>query len=278
MAEPVRGDAPVAAAEPGAARTLLVALAVCSVCSLVVTTSVVLLRPYQAANQQREREARIAALVAGLPGVSDVPGAADTELDLRVVERETGAYAPDLDATALLERPEGERERVALASGDDPAGVGAVPRHLVVYELRRGDGIETAILPIHGQGYQSTLRGYLAVAGDGDTVRGITFTEHGETPGLGAEVESAAWQARWAGRRIHGPDGEVRIRVVQEPPGPAESPWAVQGLSGATVTSHGVSALVRFWVGPHGFGPYLERLRSGADAAPAEPLTQGDAP
>ncbi|HKJ25466.1 MAG TPA: NADH:ubiquinone reductase (Na(+)-transporting) subunit C [Myxococcota bacterium] len=254
-------------AEPGPGRTLLVALAVCGVCSLVVTGSVVLLRPFQVENQQRERERRVRALVDGLPGVSDlVEAAGEARIELRVVELATGAYATSRDASALLEKSDGAEGEVPLPPERDPAGIGYVPTHVVVYELRRGDRVDTAILPIHGQGYLSMMRGYLAVAGDGETVRGIAFTEHHETPGLGSEVESPEWQARWQGRRLYGSDGEVRIRVVKTLPaaGSPDAPYVVQGISGATLTSAGVSELVRFWVGPDGFGPYLERLRAAA--------------
>lgn len=253
-------------AEPGPARTLLVALVVCGVCSLVVTSSVVLLRPLQAANQQAERDRRIRGLVADLPGVSDLLEAAgEARLELRVVELSTGAYAPELAPEPLLRRSEGRSQGAPLSPERDTAGLGSVPSHEVVYELRRDGRVDTVVLPVRGQGYLGLIRGYLAVAGDGNTVRGIAFTEHEETPGLGAEIESPAWQARWQGRRLRGPAGEIRIRVVEDAPaeGSADAPYRVQGISGATLTSEGVSALVRFWVGRDGFGPYLDRLRQG---------------
>jgi len=262
MAEPVlrpRGGA----AEPGPWRTLGVALAVCVVCSAVVTGAVVSLRPYQVANQQAERQGRLRDLVEGLPGVAElIASVGEARLEVRMVELATGAYAPSVDPTPYLEGgtlPE-SAEAEPLPAGQDPAGVGSVPSHLPVYELRRDGDLHTVLLPVHGQGYLSTLRGYLAVAGDGNTVRGITFTEQEETPGLGAEIQSEAWQARWAGKALRGDDGEVRIRVVQEPPAGAPARYRVQGISGATVTSRAVSELVRFWVGPRGFGPFLRRI------------------
>jgi Na+-transporting NADH:ubiquinone oxidoreductase subunit C len=253
-------EAPATPSEPGILRTLGVAFAVCAVCSAVVTTSVVLLRPLQEANRQRDRQARLEALVAGLPGVSELMAeAGGARLEVRVVELASGEYAEGIDPEALLRDPAGGAGE-PLPPGRDPAGIGTRPRLAVVYLLRRGGSVHTAILPVYGQGYLSTMRGYLAVAGDGNTVRGITFTEHEETPGLGAEIANPDWQALWGGKRLRGPEGEVRIRVVQEVP-PAADPHAVQGIAGATRTGDGVTALVRFWVGSDGFGPYLERLR-----------------
>lgn len=248
--------------EPGPLRTLLVALVVCGACALLVTGSVVLLRPLQLENQQREREERLRLLVAGLPGVGELVQAAGTaRLELRAVELGSGQYAPSVDAEALLRTPEQEQEGVTLPREQDPAGIGRLPRYAPVYVLRDAGGLHTVILPVRGQGYLSMMRGYLAVAGDGNTVRALTFTEHEETPGLGAEIENPGWQALWSGRRLRDEQGEVRIRVVQTAPVP---PYEVHGISGATRTGDGVTELVRFWTGPQAFGPFLERIREEA--------------
>lgn len=267
MAETLRG--PTEGGEPGPLRTLAVAFAVCAVCSAVVAVSVVLLRPYQLANQRAERTRSVARLVADLPGVGElVEEVGAAALEARVVELATGRDAPDVDPQALLEGGEGAGGGEPLPPGEDPAGIGRVPRHALVYELWREGAIEAVVLPVHGQGYLATIRGYLAVAGDGNTVRGIAIVEHEETPGLGAEITNEAWQRRWVGKKLRGEEGEVRIRVVQDAPpsGAPEAPYRVQGISGATKTSRGVSELVRFWVGPRGFGPYLERIRAEGGA------------
>jgi Na+-transporting NADH:ubiquinone oxidoreductase subunit C len=252
--------------EAGLLRTLLVALAVCGVCAALLTTSVVVLRPLKIENQQRERERRVRALVASLPGVGPLmEQAGAARLEVRAVELATGDYAPSLDPEALLPWAEEKAAAVPLASERDTAGIERVPRYAPVYLLRRHDEIHTVILPVRGRGYMSMMYGYLAVAGDGDTIRGITFTQHEETPGLGAEIENPEWQALWQGRRLRDEDGRLRIRVVTRAPA-ADAPEAaheVQGIAGATKTGDGVTALVRFWVGPDGFGPFLEQLRAG---------------
>jgi Na+-transporting NADH:ubiquinone oxidoreductase subunit C len=256
--------------EAGPLRTVAVALAVCAVCSLVVTAAVVLLRPYQVENQRAERARKVTALVAGLPGVGDLVAAAgEGALELRVVELSSGGYAPDVDPEALAGEGGDAQACTPLPAARDPAGVGCLPRHAPVYELRQEGRVHTVILPVRGQGYLSMMRGFLAVAGDGRTVRGITFTEHEETPGLGAEITNPAWQARWKGKQLFGDEGAVRIRVVPEapPPGAPDAAFRIQGISGATKTSQGVSELVRFWVGPDAFGPYLERIREEGGAA-----------
>jgi Na+-transporting NADH:ubiquinone oxidoreductase subunit C len=252
--------------EPGVARTLAVAFLVCASCAALVSASVVLLRPFQLANQRGAREARVRALLAGIPGLSEgllqPEGAA---VELRAVELASGAYAEGVDPEALVREEGAAPETVALPAGEDPAGIGSVPRFAPVYEVRRAGGVHTVVLPVRGRGYVSQIRGYLAVAGDGNTIRGLAISDHEETPGLGAEIERAEWRQRWEGKRLRDEAGEVRIRVVREAP-PADAPEAafeVEGISGATRTGDGMSELVRFWVGPRGFGPYLARIREG---------------
>lgn len=267
-AEADRTNPEAPAAEPGAARTLAIAFAVCAGCAALVSASVVLLRPLQLANQRGAREARVRSLVEGVPGLSEWgTGAGGATFELRAVDLATGGYASDADPEALLrgegEGPPGE----ALPPDQDPAGVGRVPRSAPVFELRRAGRLHTVILPVHGRGYVSQIRGYLAVAGDGNTIRGITISEHQETPGLGAEIERPEWQQRWQGKRLRDEEDRVRIRVVRDATSAdsAEAAFEVQGISGATRTGDGVSELVRFWVGSKGFGPYLARLREGGD-------------
>ena len=115
---------------------------------------------------------------------------------------------------------------------------------------------------------------------------GLGFYEHGETPGLGGEVDNPKWKALWEGKKLYGDQGEVEIQVIK---GTVESntPNAehkVDGLAGATLTSKGVSNLLRFWVGENGFGPYLKRMRQGGgdvaevtDAVESSEQPEGDA-
>lgn len=270
MAEPMAGGGPIGVeAEFGPLRTVGVALAVCGVCALLLTGSVVLLRPYQIQNQQDSSEARVHELVSDLPGVGAlIAEAGEAQLDLRAVELATGVFAPSVDPMDLLEGGDGGAESTPLPAERDPAGIGRVPRYAPVHLLYRAGSLHTVILPVSGRGYGGAIRGYLALAGDGDTVRGITFVDHRETPGLGAEIESADWQARWRGKRLRDAGGAVRIRTVELAPDPnsPDSVYEIQGISGATRTSRGVAELVRFWVGPDGFGPLLTRLRAGEDA------------
>ena len=122
------------------------------------------------------------------------------------------------------------------------------------------------ILPVEGLGLWSTLYGFLAVDADLETIRGLTFYEHAETPGLGGEVDNPRWKSLWPGRRTT-VDGEPRIEVIRGRAGPpGEDPYRVDGLSGAAITGRGVTNLLRFWLSDEGFRPYLTRLSVEGDS------------
>ena len=249
------------------AKLISVALCVCLLCSTLVTGSVVLLRPIQEANLERDRLQRIRQIVTTLPGLEDIVGGLGAvEIQALAVDLETGRVDTSIDpstfdATQASRDPE---TSVALPAARDPARIGRRARHAVVYIVRRAGLLEMIILPVHGAGYASTLRGYLALDSDTNTVRALTFYEHGETPGLGSEIESPAWLALWPDKQVRDASGAIRIRVADGRVDPA-NPGAmheVDAITGATYTSQGVTNLVRFWLGPDGFGLFLERIRA----------------
>lgn len=248
--------------QDGPLRVVLVAGGVCCVCSVVVAAVVQLLEPRIAANREAARQAHILDLIRRQPALKEMfDELGGVDVTARVVELETGAYAGgtepgQLDTTRAAEDP---LRSIALPPERDLAGIKRRANETVVYEVEREGRLELVILPVYGQGYASTLRGFLALAGDGNTVIGLTFHEHGETPGLGAEIEAAWFSGQFAGKTVRDAEHRVRLGVADDgaPPG---SPYLVDGISGATRTSQGVTNLLRFWLGPDGFGPYLQRI------------------
>lgn len=267
-------------------KTLLVAFLVCVVCGVVVATAAVSLRPVQNENKLIDKRMNIL-LAAGMYDASQ-----DVNEQFKSIERKF----VDIDSGDYVEMPESYDQRTAAKdpaqserlSGDvDIAGIKNQAKVAEVY-LARGDNGELSriILPVHGYGLWSTLYGFLALEPDANTVAGLGFYEHGETPGLGGEVDNPKWKALWHGKKLYGDQGEVEIQVIK---GTVESntPNAehkVDGLAGATLTSNGVSNLLRFWVGENGFGPYLKRMRQGGgdvaeatDAVESSEQPEGDA-
>ena len=256
-------------------RTLMVVFMVALVCSILVSVSAIGLRPIQLQNELIERYRNIV-LLTGLAEEGQALSDADIlsvveQLDVRVVNLDTGAFEPDLDpddvnARSAVNDPARSTE---IATEEDLARLGRRAIHEVVYLVRVEDRIERVILPIHGQGMWSTLYGYLALESDLKTIAAVTFYEHTETAGLGDQIVDASWQAKWQGREMFGSGGDVQFRVATGlvDPDSRAARHEVDAISGATVTTNAVTSLIRYWFGPSGYGPFLDNLaneRSGA--------------
>ncbi|MDA0789957.1 MAG: Na(+)-translocating NADH-quinone reductase subunit C [Proteobacteria bacterium] len=253
---------------------VIVTLAVCFVCSVIVSSAAVLLKPAREANVILDRNKNILA-AAGLfePGVT--PEGSVQELfqsfEVRVVDlknqrlmTEEEARQAGIDVAEYDQRKASKDSTmsVALSSSEDIASISRRANYALVYLLRREGELDRIVLPVHGYGLWSTLYGFIALEADLNTVAGITFYEHKETPGLGGEVDNPRWKSLWDGKQIYGPNGELRMRVdkTQVDPQSEMAKYHVDGLSGATLTTRGVSNLVSYWLGPDAFGPVLKRL------------------
>ena len=169
----------------------------------------------------------------------------------------------DEDISPFTFKPE---EAPQMGSPGNIAGLPEIPEKRLVFHIVKDGEFDGVILPIEGKGLWSTLRGYIALDADLNTISGLTYYEHGETPGLGGEVDNPRWKAHWAGREVY-EDGQVALRVIKgQAPPPAEAPYKVDGLSGATLTSRGVDRMVGFWFGAEGYKPYLDKLRAEKQA------------
>ena len=106
---------------------------------------------------------------------------------------------------------------------------------------------KTYIIPISGKGLWSTLFGFIAIAEDGNTLRGITFYKHKETPGLGGEVDKEWFQENFIGKKIFKDNELVSVRVIKgsiDLLPSSEKDYAVDGITGATITSNGLSSFL----------------------------------
>ena len=249
------------------------AAAVCLVCSVLVTSSAVSLRERQEENKRLDRQKKILVL-AGLMEKGEGIDAA--EIDKRfgdnivahIVNLTTGEYDTSISVDTFDQREAAKEVSTSKVAPDNRSGIQRIPNHALIYHVVE-DGIPvTLIIPIEGKGLWSTLYGFLALAPDTSTVKGITFYEHGETPGLGGEIENPSWVAKWPGRQAYDASFTPVIEVIKGPAGPADTdPHRIDGLAGSTLTSRGVSNLVRFWLGENGFNPYLEKFRAERSAS-----------
>lgn len=247
--------------------TLIVAVGLSLVCSIIVSSAAIVLKPVQAKNEELFRK-QIILDVAGLME----PGASVDELfesiEPRVVDLETGEYTDAVDPNTFDAQVAANDPSlgIEIPADLDIARIGRRAKYAAVYIVRDGEDIEQVILPVYGKGLWSTMLGYLSMAPDGDTVRGLRFYAHAETPGLGDQIDKEPWRAQWDGKEIYGGGDEPKIRVIKGVV-PADAPGAkhmIDGLSGATLTANGVTYLIQYWTGPHGFGPYLSKYREAS--------------
>lgn len=255
--------------------TFLFMAAVCVACALLVAVSAVGLHEKQETNARLYRQKNVL-LAAGLvkPG-ADLPDREllrifDQSIEIRLVDLATGELLPKgkIDEASYDQR----RARVDPAlSRDAPpntASISRLPKYAAVYLVKdTGGKIGQVVLPIEGGGMWGALYGFIALDRDGNTVRGLTFYEQKETPGLGGEISNPRWQALWHGRKAYDANWEPKLTVIKGQAGSIDKdPHRVDGLSGATITSGSVARLMAFWFSADGFQPFLKRFREGATA------------
>ena len=246
---------------------LAFAAAVCLVCAVVVSSSAVSLADRQHRNAALDKQ-RSVLLAAGLAGDTDDLSADEiaarfAPISQVVVDLASGEVAGDVDPAGFDQRAAANDPARSRVAPENVSRVMRLPNAALVYEVWDASGRpEMVVLPVEGLGLWGTLYGFVALDGDLRTIRGLTFYEHKETPGLGGEVDNPRWKALWVGRLAFDQTLTPAITVIKGLAGPvADDPYSVDGLSGATMTSRGVTNLLRFWLGPDGFGPYLTRLR-----------------
>jgi Na+-transporting NADH:ubiquinone oxidoreductase subunit C len=251
--------------------TFLFAAAVCIACALVVATSAVLLEPRQAANQRFYMYKNVL-LAAGL--VEPDTDLSDAELReifrknirVRLVDFERGELVPEgkVDVQRFDQRRARDDPATSRPAPPNRAGISRVPHLGLVYLVAPKGEVEQLVLAVEGLGMWGTIYGFVALDKDARTVRGLTYYDQKETPGLGGEIGNPKWQALWRGRKPYDDQWQARITVIKGSAGPAEQdPLRVDGLSGATITSNAVTRLMQFWLGDDGYGRWLRRYRKG---------------
>ncbi len=269
-------------------KTLTVALLLCIVCSVIVSGAAVSLKPLQQANKDNDRKRNIL-LAAGLYqpglGVDEQFSAIQT----RLVDLSSGKFVEgDVNSFDQRKAAKDPATSARLDAQDDIAKISRRENHALVYIVEENGVLDKVILPVHGYGLWSTLYGFIALESDLNTVAGLGFYDHGETPGLGGEVDNPRWKAVWPGKKIYddtswsgstgsSSDGSsgatwvkdgskaVALKLIKgavNPNAPGAA-YQVDGLAGATLTSRGVTNLVQFWLGENGFRPFLENFSRG---------------
>lgn len=260
--------------------TFKIAILLCLVCSLLVSATAVGLMEIQKTNVALDKKKNILT-VAGYTKdevkkmskdeIEGIFAGEDELIEVKdvVIDLETGQ---EVSAEELKEKmgvdsiAEFDQEKIVkdedLGSeieGDVNIGLRKRENYSHVYIVRdkKKDLVTRYVFPVKGKGLWSTLMGYIAVDSNFKRIEGLTFYSHKETPGLGGEVDNPKWKKLWEGRMLYDDNGSIASDYVVKGSPNESNRNAVAGLSGATITSKGVSNLVRYWMGEEGFGKFI---------------------
>ena len=255
-------------------KVFIVAGSLCLICSFLVSTAAVTLRPRILENQRLDMQKNILQVADIYDPAQPVGAQFNNDWRKMIVLGHRSDGSPNGNTVSMSSPPAGidpdsfdPRKAARIDNLSTEIKNNALPQitrrayYSFVYEITGDDpGDDRIVLPIYGKGLWSTLYGFIALKPDCTTIAGITFYEHGETPGLGGEVDKPDWKASWKNKLAFTENNfsSPSIRVVK---GKASGQSQIDGLSGATITSRGVNDLVRYWLGPDAFGPYLDRKR-----------------
>ena len=238
---------------------MIIPLIACIACAGIVLVTAVSVRPEQNLNIENEKKLKILAAA----------GIVTNEVDKEFSKIET-LYI-DFVSNQLIQI-EGNYDHIKASASAESSSI--IPKKQDIAILKRRENvapiyvwyseeeqIQKVVLPIRGYGLWGTLYGYISLDADLNTVKGIEYYDHKETPGLGGEVDSPAWKSDWNGKKVYNSSGEVILYVTK---GPSSEDYEIDGISGATLTSNGVTNMIRYWLGENGYGPVLQQLREGS--------------
>ncbi len=247
--------------------TIIVALLLCLVCSVIVSGASVMLKPAQAANKAKDFKRNILSS-AGLLVEGKTVDELFSKVQTKIVDLQEGTFSTDVKAESYDQRKASKDPALSepLDPAIDIAKLGSQERYAKVYLAKNDQGKQILILPVRGYGLWGTLYGFIAIESDYNTVVGLGFYEHKETPGLGAEVDNPLWKEKWSGKKLYDSSGDVAIQIIKGSvdANTQNAQYKVDGLSGATLTSRGVHNLLHYWLGENGYKPFLQNLKKGA--------------
>ncbi|MFL1453277.1 Na(+)-translocating NADH-quinone reductase subunit C [Marinobacter sp. GN3S48] len=265
----------MAKAKETVSRTLLVALVLSIVFSVVVSTAAVSLRPAQIKNQNLDIKTNILAAAGMLKQGASADEIEEefSRFDVRLLNLDSGDYVEPSEVGVedpmkydMYKAASDPAMSTNIPSSEDRAGIKRRPNVAKIYTLSENGELTRVVLPIHGYGLWSTLYGFVSLEGDANTIEGLGFYAHAETPGLGGEVDNPRWKRQWVGKEVYGDElEEPQIRLVKGgvSADAADKEHKVDALSGATLTSRGVQQLVNYWMSDRGYAPFLKKLREG---------------
>ena len=245
------------AAKESIGKTVGVVVAVCLVCSIIVSGSAIGLRDKQQENARLDVRTNIldaAGVLSKAEG--QISTYFDDNIETKYLELKTGQFVDMPVGYTTIEAAARDPE-TSHKPEDDFAKLLRQPNVVPVYFAKDDNGkLDTIVVPVYGAGLWGMMRAFLAVDVDGVTTKNLVYYEHLETPGLGAEVLNPKWKALWDGKKLYDENGDAAIKIVKGGAQPGDV-FGVDALSGATLTSNGVQSTLDYWLGNNGYQAFF---------------------
>jgi Na+-transporting NADH:ubiquinone oxidoreductase subunit C len=203
------------------------------VVAVLLALAAIILEPYQAQNVKLEKMQNILSSIGIKSEAKEAEKLFNQYIKEQVVlnnkgQRVTGVTAFDIDLKKEL----------------DKARTGEADKQLFPLFIFNKEGNTYYIIPVRGKGLWGPIWGYIALEGDMNTVHGASFGHKGETPGLGAEINTEPFGKQFVGKKIFNESGEfISVKVVKGGAAP-EDLHGVDAISGGTITSNGVTEML----------------------------------
>ena len=249
--------------------TIFFATIICVVCSIMVAVSAVALAERQGTNRKVYKQRNVL-LAAGI--IKDGQKVSNEEviklfnenIEMKLVDLKTGEYVTEGDPAAYDQLHAREDPAQSEVAPSNSSSIKRVPKLGLVFHVKKEGKVDAVVIPVEGYGLWGTLYGFLAFEHDANTVRGLTYYDHKETPGPGGEVDNPKWKALWTGRKGYDEQDKPAIKVIKGKAGSVDkAPHQIDGLSGSTITSNGVTHMMEFWLEKTGTAlpPQIPRTR-----------------
>ncbi|TID24772.1 Na(+)-translocating NADH-quinone reductase subunit C, partial [Avibacterium paragallinarum] len=193
--------------------TILVVVLVSLVCSIIVATAAVGLKPTQNEQKLLDKQKNILSVAGLLPAKAkgaEIKDLYAKNIEPKIVDLATGDYVNNITNFNARVAAKDPAESIAINPADDKAGIKVRAKYAEVYLVKDAQGKTSQIvLPIYGTGLWSVMYGFVSVAPDANTIKGITYYEQGETAGLGGEIANPNWQRHFVGKKLFNAQDQV---------------------------------------------------------------------
>ncbi|CAM2006950.1 NADH:ubiquinone reductase (Na(+)-transporting) subunit C [Acanthopleuribacter pedis] len=274
-------------AKKGAGYTYAFAMGLCLVCSIGLSLAYTVLKPMQADNVRLDIVQNLFSAVGYTPDQiaelkpAEVLSKFESDFEVKVLDKDnneadTAFMKKELLGLGYTEEALAKENAASmmnlfnrkvklLARKADKKLEEYDPGYKALYVYQPGGTIEAYVVPIQGNGLWDIIKGYIALELDLNTVKGISFYEHAETPGLGARITEDWFKQNYVGKHILGNAGELvsitiaKGKVADSVPESKHDHW-VDGISGATLTTKGINQFL--YADLQKYEPYFKTLRN----------------